>query len=122
MEMETLAVKDIVVGEPSSLPVKKQAQKPDLPQAKKEYTPPESPKATSKADEADLKAMAEGINNFLKKMQYTLQFVVDKKNGDVTIKVMDENGKLIRQIPPEAMAGLSQQGDGTGIILNKTLG
>jgi len=120
--MEILAVKDIAVGEPPSLPGKKQAQQPDLPPAKKEDTPPESSNTTSKADEGDLKAVAEGINSFLKKMQYSLQFVVDKKNGDVTIKVMDENGKLIRQIPPKAMAGLSQQGDGTGIILNETLG
>ena len=116
--MEILAVKDIVVGDSPPPPIKKQAQKPDDPQAKKESTPVESPKA----DEGDLKAVAEGINNFLKKMQYSLQFVVDKKNGDITIKVLDENGKLIRQIPPAAMAALSQQGDGTGIILNETLG
>jgi uncharacterized FlaG/YvyC family protein len=120
--MEILAVKDIAMGEATSLPVKKQAQKPDLSPAQKEYTPPELPNTTSKADEGDLKAVAEGINNFLKKMQYKLQFVVDKQNGDVTIKVLDENGKLVRQIPPKAMAGLSQQGDGTGIILNEILG
>ena len=120
--METLAVKNIVVGDSPPPPVKKQAQKPDDPQAKKDSTPVESPKTAPKADEGDLKAVAEGINNFLKKMQYSLQFVVDKKNGDITIKVLDENGKLIRQIPPEAMAALSQQGDGTGIILNETLG
>jgi uncharacterized FlaG/YvyC family protein len=119
--METLAVKDIVVGDPPPLPVKKQAQRPDEPQAKMASTPAESPKTAPKADEGNLKAVAEGINNFLKKMQYTLQFVVDKKNGDITIKVLDEDGKLIRQIPPEAMAALSQQGNGTGMILNETL-
>jgi uncharacterized FlaG/YvyC family protein len=120
--MEILAVKEGVVAEPPPLLAKKQVQKPDEPQAKKGSTPTELPKTEPKATEEDLKALADGINNFLKKMQYTLQFVVDKKNGDITIKVMDENGKLVRQIPPEAMAALSQQGDGTGMILNETLG
>ncbi len=104
------------------LPVKKQAPKPDQPQVRKESSPAESPKTESKVYEKDLKAVADGINNFLKKMQYSLQFVVDKKNGDITIKVLDENGKLIRQIPPEDMATLAQKGDGTGVILNEILG
>ena len=119
--MEIVSIQEGVVAESPPLPDKKQAQKPDQLQASKTSAPEKSPKTEAKASEQDLKAVADGINNFLKKMQYSLQFVVDKKNGDITIKVLDENGKLIRQIPPEAMAGLSQQGAGTGIILNETL-
>ena len=120
--MDILLVKDSVFEELPPLSVKKQTDKPALSLEKKSPPPGELSKTESKADEGTLKAVAEGINNFLKKMQYTLQFVVDKENGDVTIKVLDENGKLIRQIPPEAMAALAQQRDGTGMILNETLG
>jgi uncharacterized FlaG/YvyC family protein len=119
--MEILSVKDSIVAEPSPPTVKKQAQKPDQPQAKKESPPAESPRTLSKADEVNVKNMADGINDFLKKMQYSLQFVVDKKNGEVTVKVLDENGKLIRQIPPEGLRSLTQ-GEGSGMILNKILG
>jgi uncharacterized FlaG/YvyC family protein len=120
--MEILSVKDSIVAEPSPPTVKKQAQRPDQPRAKKEAPPAESPKTLSKADEVNLNNLTDGINAFLKKMQYSLQFVVNKKNGEVTVKVLDENGKMIRQIPPEGLTSLSMQGEGSGMILNKILG
>ena len=117
--MELPVIPNAAGAEPLS--VKKQAEKPDQPPVKKELPPSNSYPTKSAGETQNLEAVAEGINNFLKKMKYSLQFVVDRKNGQVTVKVLDEEGNLVRQIPPQAMASLPREGGMTGMILNETL-
>jgi uncharacterized FlaG/YvyC family protein len=58
----------------------------------------------------------------MKNMRYSIQFVMDKENGQVIIKVLDGEGNLIRRIPPEAMNALSSRiGDSIGMVVNQTL-
>jgi uncharacterized FlaG/YvyC family protein len=84
--------------------------------------PPELPKVSVQSNEETAKALTEQLNTFMQNMRYSLQFVVDRQNDQVIIKVLDGEGKLVRQIPPEALAELSQKGgDSTGMVVNKTL-
>jgi uncharacterized FlaG/YvyC family protein len=84
--------------------------------------PPEIPKVHVQNNEEAAKALAEHMNSFMQSMRYSLQFVVDRDNNQVIIKVLDGEGNLVRQIPPEALAELSRRsGDGTGIVVNQTL-
>ena len=84
--------------------------------------PPEIPKVNVQANEETAKALAEHINTFMRNMSYSLQFVMDKQNGQVIIKVLDGEGNLIRRIPPEAMMALSHKiGDSIGMVVNQTL-
>ena len=83
--------------------------------------PSEMMKIVFEGNEESLRAVAERINQSLKSMGYSLQFVPNKESGIVVIKVLDGNGRVIRQIPPEAMAGLFPETGNKGLILNKTL-
>jgi uncharacterized FlaG/YvyC family protein len=84
--------------------------------------PPEIPKVHVQNNEEAAKALAEHMNSFMQSMRYSLQFIVDRDNNQVIIKVLDGEGNLVRQIPPEALAELSRKsGDGTGIVVNQTL-
>ena len=75
-----------------------------------------------KGNEDAIKQLAENLNRFMQDMNYSIQFVPDKESGAVIIKVVDGKGKVIRQIPPDAFAGLSSNmGEGIGLILNKML-
>jgi flagellar protein FlaG len=121
--MEILSVQESVTGESPPLFVKKKTETPELPQQKEGSPPAELPGTKVKADEENLKAVVERVNNFLKNMQYSLQFTVDRKNKEVVVKVLDADGKLIRQIPPEEMVALSRRlGASNGMILNEILG
>ena len=52
-------------------------------------------------------------------MSYSIQFVVDREGGGIVIKVLDSEGKLIRQIPPEVMNAVSSAiGMDLGLLLN----
>ncbi|HSR12094.1 MAG TPA: flagellar protein FlaG [Thermodesulfobacteriota bacterium] len=119
--METLPIQESVpIGSPPASPnretEKAQGKKPTPPVAERRGKKRES-------DEENLKAVVEGINNFLRDMQYSLQFVVDRKMKQVVVKVLDGDGKLVRQIPPEEMVSLSQcLGGSNGMILNEILG
>jgi len=83
--------------------------------------PPEAMKIVFEGNEESLQAIAERINQSLKSMGYSLQFIPNKESGVVVIKVLDEKGKVIRQIPPEAMIGLFSEIGDKGLILNKML-
>jgi len=50
------------------------------------------------------------------------QFVPDMESGQVIIKVLDVDGKIIRRIPPEFMVKLADKiGESTGLVVNETL-
>lgn len=82
-------------------------------------------KDVSKGDKGDseaIKAIVENVNRIIEAMRYNIQFVVDHESGGVTIKVVDGEGKLIRQIPPEGLAALSSDmRAGLGLLLNREL-
>jgi uncharacterized FlaG/YvyC family protein len=122
--MEILGIKENLQREGSPASVPKLADKP-APAGEGEKTgspPPEIPKVHVQNNEEAAKALAEHMNSFMQSMRYSLQFVVDRQNNQVIIKVLDGEGKLVRQIPPEALAELSRKsGDGTGMVVNQTL-
>ena len=56
----------------------------------------------------DLSSMVELINDYLQTAQRELQFEVDDASGFTLIKVLNQNdGQVIRQIPPETMVELA---------------
>lgn len=84
-------------------------------------TPKEPQKVDVQAGEDNIKALTENINSFMKSMSYSLEFILDKKNGEVVIKVLDGEGNLVRRIPPEAAAALAKMGQSTGMVVNEIL-
>ncbi len=83
--------------------------------------PKESEKLDHQAGEENIKALTENINSFMKSMSYSLEFILDKQNGEVVIKVLDGEGNLVRRIPPETAAALAKMGARTGVVVNEIL-
>ena len=91
-------------------------------QAKKGEAAKELVKAISSGNEEGVKGIIESINRVMTNMRYSLQFIVDREEGTISIKVVDSEGKLIRRIPPEVMAELSSGlGADIGVLLNTQL-
>lgn len=69
-----------------------------------------------------VKELAENLTKFMQSINYNLQFIPDREEGTVIIKVLDKDGNLIRQIPPEAFLALSSKiGEHIGILINSKL-
>jgi len=122
--MEILGIRENLQRDPPPAAVPKVLDKlePAKEGEKPVSPPPEIPKVNVQANEETAKALAEHINTFMRSMRYSLQFVMDKQNGRVIIKVLDGEGNLIRRIPPEAMTELSHKiGDSIGMVVNQTL-
>ena len=119
--MEVLGIKDhiahLLIGEATQPP----EQKREKGESVEQKPPSEEMKIVLEGNEESLKAVAERINQSLKSMGYSLQFVPNKESGVVVIKVLDGKGRVIRQIPPEAMVGLFPEIGNKGLILNKML-
>ena len=119
--MEIVGIKDqtahLLTGEATQPP----AQKKEKEESVEQRLPTESMKVVLEGNEESLQAIAERINQSLKSMGYSLQFIPDKESGVVVIKVLDEKGRVIRQIPPEAMVGLFSKIGNKGLIFNKML-
>ncbi len=74
-------------------------------------------------DEESVRELADRINEFMRSMNYSLQFVPDRESGMVIIKILDGKGKVVRQIPPEELASISSMlGDRIGVLLNERWG
>jgi uncharacterized FlaG/YvyC family protein len=79
-------------------------------------------KRVSKGDAEAVKSFVESVNQIIKAMRYNIQFVVDREAGGIIIKVVDSEGNLIRQIPPEGLASFSSEpGADSGLLLNREL-
>jgi uncharacterized FlaG/YvyC family protein len=79
-------------------------------------------KRVSKGDPEAVKSFVESVNQIIKAMRYNIQFVVDREAGGIIIKVVDSEGNLIRQIPPEGLTSLSSEtGADPGLLLNREL-
>ena len=127
--MEITDIREIL-GSPSaqgtvSIPPKKlkppnENEQPE--RAKGDSETSELIKRIARGEPEALKGLTENLNRIMKSMRYNLEFVVDQEAGSVIIKVLDGEGNLIRQIPPEVMAGYSSKADvDLGFLLNSVL-
>ena len=70
-----------------------------------------------------VKALADRITAFLDATRYSLQFIPNRENGQVTIRVFNGAGKVVREIPPQEIDRLSlQTGSLTGLLVDERLG
>ena len=59
-------------------------------------------------NDEDISGMVQSINEYLQDARRELQFKIDDTSGQTLIKVLNQNnGELIRQIPPEVMVSLA---------------
>jgi len=119
--MEIPTIKETLIRsmlhDPSQKVLKKPAQTKavELPQR-------DSIEKVTGEQEETIRQLAENLNQFMRSIDYNLQFIPDREAGIVIIKVLDENGNVIRQIPPEAIQSLSSKiGESIGILLNSKL-
>ncbi|HWP95353.1 MAG TPA: flagellar protein FlaG [Syntrophomonadaceae bacterium] len=58
----------------------------------------------------DLQGAVDFANNVMKISNYHLQFVRPEKGSEIQVKVIDsDNGKVIREIPPDYMMKIAEQ-------------
>jgi len=119
--METSAIKKTLIRSILHDPSEKALKKPD--RAKEVELPDrDSIEKVTGEQEETIRQLAENLNQFMRSIDYNLQFIPDREAGIVIIKVLDENGNVIRQIPPEAIQSLSSKiGENIGILLNSKL-
>jgi uncharacterized FlaG/YvyC family protein len=112
--MEIMEIKGNIARSLTQEPFQlKKAEKLDLPEVREKRV---------KQREEDIHALAEKMNESMQDMRYSLQFVPDMESGQVIIKVLDVDGKIIRRIPPEFMVKLADKiGESTGLVVNETL-
>lgn len=53
--------------------------------------------------------LAEAVNQALHNMKYSLQFVVNGKGRDLTVRVLDSEGQVVREIPPEEIRKMQER-------------
>lgn len=58
---------------------------------------------TGAAGSAELESALEGINEYLHEIGSSLNFIHDEASGRSAVQVVDEQGNVIRQIPPQEM-------------------
>ena len=81
-----------------------------------------SSKEIPRADEEAIQKLTEHINQMMKQLDFSLQFIPDKEAGEVIIRVLDGEGRVIRQIPPHEVINLSSNiGEQVGLLLNEKL-
>lgn len=121
VEMETPTIKETLLrsmlNDPSQKVLKKPARTKEV-----ELPHRDSIEKMAGEQEETIRQLAENLNQFMRSINYNLQFIPDRKAGIVIIKVVDGNGNVIRQIPPEAIQSLSSKiGESIGILLNSKL-
>ncbi len=52
-------------------------------------------------DAAEMEGMIEEINSYLMEAGSSLSFIRDEASGRTAVQVLDESGKVIRQLPPQ---------------------
>ncbi len=67
----------------------------------------QNPLQKEKPSAEEIKQDIDAINTQLKSMNSSIQFVVDGKANDIVIKIVDDDtGKVIRQIPSDAVISI----------------
>lgn len=121
IEMEISGVKEIQFRSVDQGSSEKNSKKPS--QTGETETPSReiAPKVADQ-QKVSLERLTESLNQFMKEIAYNLQFIPDREAGVVVIKVIDGEGKVIRQIPPEAILSLSSNiGETIGVLVNSNL-
>lgn len=119
--MEIPAIKETHVRPSTPDPSQRSLKKPALTK-ESEAASVNSVKKITMEQEANIRQLAENLNQFMRSIDYHLQFIPDREAGIVIIKVLDGDGKLIRQIPPEAILSLSSGiGESMGVFINSKL-
>jgi flagellar protein FlaG len=54
-------------------------------------------------DAAELERILEEINSYLAESQTSLSFIHDEASGRSAVQVLDANGNVIRQLPPQEL-------------------
>jgi flagellar protein FlaG len=54
-------------------------------------------------DAAELKSTLEEINKYLAESGSSLSFIHDEASGRSAVQVLDANGEVIRQVPPQEL-------------------
>ncbi len=119
MEIPVLKAPSLQPGapDPSEKPVEKTSQT-----KRGEHLTTESIREISIAYEKSIEHLVENLNQIMEQIDYHLKFIPDREAGMVIIKVLDGNGKVIRQIPPEAILSISSRiGESIGILINSKL-
>jgi len=89
--------------------------------------PENQPKANAEEANKDTRSkienIAQALNQYVKSAQRDLKIQVHEATGDIIVKVLSkENGKIIREIPPEKMLNLAaKMEEMTGILFNENV-
>jgi flagellar protein FlaG len=72
-------------------------------------------------DAAELKDALEEINKYLAESGSSLSFIRDEASGRSAVQVLDEDGNLIRQVPPQELLDVyARIRDIVGILLDES--
>ena len=65
-------------------------------------------KKSLEADKKKIEKIAEILDSYVQSTQHDLKIQIHDKTGDIMVKVISgEDGKVIREIPPEALLNLA---------------
>ena len=75
------------------------------------------------SQDVKIKRIAEAMENYVQSIQTNLKIQVRNETGDIIVKVISkEDGKLIRQIPPEQLLDLAAAMESmTGVLFNENI-
>ncbi|RPI76095.1 MAG: flagellar protein FlaG [Desulfobacteraceae bacterium] len=81
------------------------------------------PRDDNRTEHEKITQVAEAMDNYLKSTQTNLQIQVFQKTGDVIVRVISEDdGKVIREIPPEEMLNLAaKMEEMVGTLFNESV-
>jgi flagellar protein FlaG len=83
--------------------------------------PEQGAAAVPQMDAAEVESTLEGINEYLSEIESSLSFVYDEASGRSAVQVLDENGEIIRQIPPQELLDVyARIRDVVGILLDES--
>jgi flagellar protein FlaG len=72
-------------------------------------------------DSAEMESNLQGINEYLSETGSSLNFIRDEASGRSAVQVLDENGEVIRQIPPQELLDVyARIRDIVGILLDES--
>jgi len=67
---------------------------------------------------AEVKAAVSSLNLELEKVNHSLRFEIDESTELLIVSVVDEEGEVIRQVPPEVSVRLAANRDLSGLFAN----
>lgn len=82
---------------------------------------PEQGTAAPQMSAAEVESTLEGINEYLSEIESSLSFVYDEASGRSAVQVLDKDGEIIRQIPPQELLDVyARIRDVVGILLDES--